>query len=641
VVGSQTLRRCRTAPVAYCGRLSVPLDEFDPSLTAATLSIAYVWYPATDPSVPATGTVLPVEGGPGYPSIGSVRGGFATMYGPLLRHWNLLALDQRGTGGSGALDCPALRRFAGQPSGAAYARDAGACARALDRRWRTASGAWLEASDLFTTAQAAADMARVVAALGTGPVALYGDSYGSWYAQVFASRYPDLVRSVVPDSTYSVTALDPWYRSTVADMPADVDAVCTRSPACAAAETEPVWTRVGELAAALRRRPVSGTVPDASGVEAPVTMGVVGLVDLLNDAAGDPVVYAELDAAARADLLDADPAPLLRLYAQRLAFDENYVGVPASAYSPEMYLAVSCLDYRQLFDVGVAPAVRRTQLAGAEAALPAGTFAPFTTAEWLAQDQNTEAYTACLDWPSPTLAVPPVAQPPPLLPASVPVLVLGGELDTWTPPTDVPGLLPGIGGHSRFVEVADATHVVGEGDTTCASQLVRAFVAEPGSLDTLDTACADANPPVTAVGSYPDGPSGEIPLTPAAGNAAAIPSLQVAAAALQTVGDALRRQAATGLAADTGLRGGTVSAVAGTLTLRGDVLVPGVAVSGTVRAGAVRGEVQGVVTVTAPGQASMTLTVRWPTTGRGDAAVAGTVGSAGGPVPLDGTAPVP
>ena len=42
----------------------------------------------------------------------------------------------------------------------------------------------------------------MIEALQLGKVDLYGDSYGSFFAQVFASRFPQLVRSVTLDSTY-------------------------------------------------------------------------------------------------------------------------------------------------------------------------------------------------------------------------------------------------------------------------------------------------------------------------------------------------------------------------------------------------------------------------------------------------------
>ena len=62
-------------------------------------------------------------------------------------------------------------------------------------------GGWVHASDLFNTAYSARDAEGVVRALNVGRVDLYGDSYGSWFAQVFASRYPALLRSVTLDST--------------------------------------------------------------------------------------------------------------------------------------------------------------------------------------------------------------------------------------------------------------------------------------------------------------------------------------------------------------------------------------------------------------------------------------------------------
>jgi pimeloyl-ACP methyl ester carboxylesterase len=633
-VGSQTLTRCGGDPTAYCGTLSVPLDYADP--TADRISIAYRWYPASDPGGAPTGTVLPVEGGPGYPSIESVKGYYTVMYGALLDHWNLLAVDQRGTGRSTPLDCPALQNFVGQASGRAYRAVAASCADALDHRWKTPSGRWVHASDLFTSAPAAADMAAVIRALEVPQVDLYGDSYGSFFAQVFANRYPGLVHSMILDSTYETQGLDPWYRSTIDDMPADFDAACARSPACAQAETESSWSRIEALAASLRRHPASGTVPGPDGSLEPVTMGVVGLVDLLNDAAGDPEIYRGVDASARALLDDHDPAPLLRLFAQRLGFDEDYFGTPAASYSDEMYLATSCLDYPQLFDMSAPTPVRLAELRSAEAALPTSTFAPFTIDEWLDQNQNTEAYTVCAGWPSPTEAEPPTTGTTPLVPASLPVLILGGELDTWTPPTDVGRVVAELGGHSRFIELANSTHVVGEGDTACGSELVQEFVAAPDDLDSMDASCAPSVPPIDTVGSYPESVGAETPLAPDPGNAASTGKLRLAAAAVATAGDALARRQAVDVTHDNGLHGGSVHARGSVLVLSGDQLVPGVAVSG--RLVASTAVVEASLTVTGPDSTTAVLTVRWPL-GLADpvASVRGTVGGA----PLAGHEPAP
>src|ERR1700721_2213339 len=91
-VGTQTLTECKKGSVSYCGTFSVPLDYTDPG--GPKIKIAYVWYPATSAG-PIAGTAVPVEGGPGYPSALSAKW-YALMYGPLLRHWNMLPFDLAG-----------------------------------------------------------------------------------------------------------------------------------------------------------------------------------------------------------------------------------------------------------------------------------------------------------------------------------------------------------------------------------------------------------------------------------------------------------------------------------------------------------------------------------------------------------------
>ncbi|MGD0560969.1 MAG: alpha/beta fold hydrolase, partial [Streptosporangiaceae bacterium] len=541
-VGHEILHRCGGA---WCGQLRVPLDYAIPD--GPTISILFSWYPAEDQSAPVLGTVVPVEGGPGYPSIGSVApDGYAAMYGPLLAHRNMLAVDLRGTGGSTVIGCPSLQNFDGSASGSTatsgFERVVAACAASLNRRWRSPHGAFIHASDLFTSAVAARDLAGVLAALELGQVDLYGDSYGSWFAQVFASRYPSRVRSLTLDSTYAVDGLDPWYVSTIQAMPRDFDEACTRSPACAAAEHMPAWQRISELAARLRSSPVTGTVPGPYGTDVHEQMGVVGLVDLVNDATEDTSIYAELDAAASALLVQGDAAPLLRLYAQRLNYDEDYFGIPAQDYSAGLYLAVSCLDYPQLFNMDSSPAQRRAELAASERSYSRNAFAPFTIGEWLAQDQNTEAYTACLDWPSPKIAEPPVAAQGPRLPSHLPVLILGGEFDTWTPPSGIAQVQREIGGHSRVVIMANSTHVVAEGESTgCAVSVLRAFVSEPARLDQINAGCAAQVPAIQSVGVFPSTVAQTPPLHPTGHGTHRRAVLDASAAMVDTAGDAVIR----------------------------------------------------------------------------------------------------
>jgi hypothetical protein len=191
----------------------------------------------------------------------------------------------------------------------------------------------------------------------------------------------------------------------------------------------------------------------------------------------------------------------------------------------------------------------------------------------------------------------------------MPVLILGGSLDTWTPPVGVPAVRAQIGGNSRFVEFDSETHVVGEGDPYgCASTLIQRFVADPAAVQSLDASCASQIPTVRAVGSFP---SSLTQVTPVSGLTGAATS-KLAAAAVDTAGDALARYASVGASPDAGLYGGTATAAASGLSfrLRSDSLVPGVAVSGTVT---IRGSVVfAVLSAHGPGGVAISrVTATW------------------------------
>ncbi len=653
MVGTQPLTICGTVPLGYCGHLSVPLD-YGHAASSPTITIKFEWYPANrGRHVHVHGTVLPVEGGPGLSSIGSVSygsgigsatSGYASMYGPLLHSWNLLAIDLRGTGGSSTINCSLVQHTNAPKPSVRFENATAICAASLNRHWHYTGGAPVHASDLFGTAPAAADAAAVIRALKLSRIDLYGDSYGSWFSQVFASRYPRLVRSLILDSTYPTVHVDPWYTSGVTSMPRAFDAACTRWSSCAQAEARisgTPWSRIAQVAQLLRAHPISGVVPGPyAGAPMKNTMRVVGLVNIVNDAGSDSIIYQQLDAADRALLYNHDPSPLLRLYAQRLAYDENYL-VPPNQDSEGLYLAVACHDYPQLFNLKDPISVRERKYAAAQKTLPRGTFFPFTTAECLSLDANTETYSACLKWPRPTLGPPPINRKPPLLPRSLPVMVLGGEFDTLTPPVDHPRILKYLGGHSRFILIGNSTHVVGQGSTVCGSILTRAFVERPSRVAQLNALCAGQTPPIHTVGVFADSLAQVPPIAPAPGISASAQSLELAAAAIQTAGDAYTRFYGAVGNHDTGLHGGTVTVTHNgqLLMLHQDQLIPGVAVSGTVALSPSKNPLDyldAVAHLTTAGGG--TFTARWTISGANAAAtINGTVGSQ----TIAGTAPAP
>ena len=548
-VGSVTLHRC-TFMNGWCGSVRRPLDPARPR--GRQINIRLRWLPA---SGRAHGRALvAVEGGPGFGSISSHLP-YQAMYGPLLRTRNLLLVDNRGTGGSGAIRCPSLQRIADPGGTPGFAQRAGRCARGLDRKQA-------HASQLYATAYAANDLSAVIRRLRLGRVDLYGDSYGTWFAQSFMSRHAAQLHSVVLDSAYPVRGLDVW-RASVGDASRyALDQVCSRDGACSSIAPGSATTRLGQLLDAVRRNPISGSTRDADNSSARITVGPGALGDLVSDAGTDPIVYRELDASVRAALA-GDNAPLLRLVAQSRTFD--HYPYPTSVWSTGLYFVISCVDYPQLFDMQASPVERRRQLAAAWGSAP-DAFAPFTPREWLQESAWAEDYSGCLEWPRPVHAAPPVPARARPLPASVPVLVLAGDLDNRTPLATAEGLARSLGSKVRFVTLRNATHVAAEGGvrstpTVCARRLIRAFVRAPAGVERLDAHCADTIPPIHTPGSYPatlaEAPAAQIVAGPDPGERAR----RAATVAAGALADAAMRWFYSFAHRGPGLRGGSFVAV--------------------------------------------------------------------------------
>jgi pimeloyl-ACP methyl ester carboxylesterase len=603
-VGSLTLHRCGAGVHGWCGSLPRPLDPTRPR--GPTIRIGFHWLPANHPGRhPA---LVAVEGGPGYPSTGSLFE-YHGMYGPLLRDHDLLLVDNRGTGSSALIDCPEVQQFLGRTSGLVFPRRVAACARRLERRYPG-----VHAADLFGTAYAADDLAAVLRALRLGRVDLYGDSYGTWLVQSFIARHPTTVHSVTLDSAYQVVGLDPWYASSGPVARNALDAVCSRDPACSGSAS----ARLAQLLAQLRRAPLTGRTRDADGSRASATVTVRTIVDLVQDAASDPVIYRELDPSVAAALA-GDPVPLLRLAQQSGTYDHG-TSTP-DYFSDGLYFAVSCFDYPQLFSMRSSAAERRTQLASSIAAPPAGDpFAPFTSGEWLQMSAYDEPYMACLDWPRPAHTAPPVPAGRQPLPASVPVLIIGGDLDSLTPEPDAEKFGPTLGRHVRVVKLSNAVHVSSEGDTLlvgatrCARRIVRAFVRAPQSLDGLDTSCAAAIPPLHTAHAYPATLAAAAPATLVSGPDPGADARRAATVAAGALADATIRRFYSGVDQGPGLRGGSFTASGSSsvrLSLRGVRFVSDAPASGSGRWHPGTSSVSGKLTVTTPASARVTVTVSW------------------------------
>lgn len=623
-VGTQRLTPCKAYQRTWCGFLRVPLDRDDPG--AGTLKIGYAWRPAKKV---ARGTLVANEGGPGYPSLTSMSL-WTGMYGDLLQDFNLLVVDARGTGVSQAIDCPTLQKLEGGQTEEAFFAAIAACGEQLNRTFRHANGGYVHASDLFGTVDAVDDMAAVVEALGVAPVDLYGDSYGSFFAQAFAARHPALLRSLTLDGTWPLVDANPWYPETPATLRFAFDAVCERSVACAAAAPGSATARLRTLADALDAQPLTGEVVRSGKKPQLVTVTGRDIAALAWSAGADGAIYRELDAAGRAALA-GDAAPLLRLAARAGLNGSLAEGWAANAYSVGHAVGVPCTDYPQPFAMAASPEERASQYRAAVAALPADAFAPFSNEQWL--NSPIQDYNQCLPWPAPTHDRYLAPAGFPLAPANVPVLILAGDLDSVTALGGAEVAASQLGPSARLVVFPNSTHVVAQGDIVgCGSSVLRAFLRDPARVMSLDVSCRERFPEIRAVGAFPRVLT-EQPLPVATpGNAASETEQRLAAAAVATAGDALTIAPRKGKRAP-GLRGGSLRGGAGkrgprTLTLKKVRYAADVAVSGRiVIPKQPHGAIVARLTAVADTGERVTLTATWlPLEPAAQATVRGTAG---------------
>jgi pimeloyl-ACP methyl ester carboxylesterase len=596
-VGTVTIPPCQASVLAWCTRIKVPYDYRNPA--AGTIKIGFRWYPATRGR--AVGTILAVEGGPGFATTGTAAD-YRAAFRPLLRRRNLLLINLRGTGNSSVFLCRALQYWTVKDSIAAYTADTGKCGRQLNHTRRLkGGGGYVHASDLYTTANAARDVAVVLRRLRTGKVDLYGDSYGTFFSQVFTARYARMLRSVTLDAAYPVRATNPWYPQTIRTARGAFTASCQRSIACRSAAPGSSWARIARLAAYLRAHPVAGRTRKGYGRVITERVGVAQLIELVNNAGTDSLVYRELDPAARALLLHHDAAPLLRLAATDL-----YTGNsgPVHEFNDGLYQATTCLDYPQPFSYRSRAARRKAQYDAYAAALPRRMFAPFTVREWITEPQ--EEFDACLSWPAPAHRDPPITSPPPYAQRTLPVLVLSGDLDSLTTPLEGRQAARDMGPSARWILMRGDTHVNALADTFgCADHLVRAFMAAPATLRRLDASCAARTPEVRTVGRFARRLAGLPPAVAAAGDRAGRQGLRLAAVAAAVTGDGQWRWYYGSGVTGWGLRGGRYAyagpAGATRINIRKVRWTTDTVVSGHAFWNQVSGRVRAWLTVTGPG----------------------------------------
>ncbi len=562
-------------PAGYqCASLTVPLDRTGATPGTITLGAKRVAAAAN----PGAVAVVALAGGPGQAAI-PIAPAFARDLGPALASRDLLVFDQRGTGVSGALNCPALRAPVSSAPSAAQ----------LDAATQRCSEEIGPARASFRTADSVQDLEALRVAGGYAKLVLYGVSYGTKVALAYASAFPANVESLVLDSVVAPEGPDAFRRSSLAAVPRVADEICAddRCRGITASASRDLQT----LAARLRKKSLTGPVYSPRGGRFTARLTEGGLFGILLAGDLNPTLRAELPGSLRAALA-GDVKPILRLSARSAGLSNARGYQSSAADSDALFLTTTCEENPTFPWVrGASTAEKTAQGKAAAAALPDGATGPFSRDA--AYEQS--ILPTCRGWTTASAA--PVADGP--LPP-VPMLVIDGRGDLRTPledATNVAGRVPG----AQLLPVPNVGHsVLGSDPTRCAEAAVAAFFA-----GTPIAQCAPAAPRFAPTPRPPTRASRLKPygrLTGKVGRTVEALRATVNDAQSQILGEALALgESPSGAGA---LRSGYVRVSGSTLLLRRYEYVPGVFVSGRI-----------------PAKGSATFTISGPQASRGSVRV--------------------
>lgn len=391
---------------------------------------------------PRAGTMFAIAGGPGQGSQEMISFISALFEGA--NRYDVVAVDQRGSGASEPLDCPRIEtgdfNFSGDDP-------------ATDRPITSCSVSLGAARSTYNTAEAIADIEAIRQDLGIDKITLFGVSYGTKVALAYARTYPDHVQSLLLDSVLPVEEPTSFDLASIEASRRALGDVCG-SGRCKTVNKSPV-SSLAKVSTELERNPIDTYIVSDLGKVSKGKIDAEALYSIVFEADFNLFIYNQLP-AAMTTALHGDTAMLERLYAivsgaygssdslrgarriaKRAPKHKSAVtrkpgtlingrdAESLASFSNTMNLATSCADFNP-------PWVRGPDLTGRQAAIDAAAnavrdsqFYPF--ARKTARNQSIA--TICRGWQQ--SAVAPTISTAPL--PDVPTLALDGALDLRTP----------------------------------------------------------------------------------------------------------------------------------------------------------------------------------------------------------------
>lgn len=422
-----------------CGTLEVPRVRGEPDAGVTNIFVAR----QRSRSFPTGRAVFQLAGGPGGSAV-TQSGLVPLLLGGLREDFDLIYVDQRGTGFSGYLDCPE----GGFPQDRAGNE---ACLRALgDVRG-------------LGSVEAAHDVDRVRRVLGYRSIALRGGSYGTRVGLEVLRQHGEVVEAAVLDGVDPPDA--DFFGWTLGKADVGIELLiddCDADPACVAVSPDlgaDLHARKAALAEA--PRPISvGGAPDVEDDG----LFVLALGYLVEDSYWRHDVPRAVHAA-----IEGDHAPwnalLGDLFGVAIA---DRADLSSSYVAPGLYLFVTCTE--SLPNAGGLDELR---------ALADGL-------GW-GDGHLLDVAEACAALDAPPIDAALLAP----VTSEVPTLLLSGAADIQTPPEMAEHALETLS-NARHVVVPHATHSVMI--TPCGAELIEDFLRGDHDPAALDVACLDDVP---------------------------------------------------------------------------------------------------------------------------------------------------
>jgi pimeloyl-ACP methyl ester carboxylesterase len=340
---------CFDGSAFTCVTIEVPLDHFNPA-DPRTIPVVFAVLPA---SGGRKGMFVTATGGPGTSGV-QLADSYSAGFDPsILDAFDIVFFDQRGMGLSGGLTCPSAATEY-------YQQDARGITRKQEKALKKTASTFaancvneLSSTELLPylgTRQAVEDLEAFRQVIGDEKFWLYGESYGTQYAQTYAATHSDHLAGLILDGTVDLTYKGNEYYTQQAqafnDTLVAALSACNDDPACLEQLNGDALKAYDKLASKLSRHPLSFRFPLPNGRFDKRQFALSDLEFVAASQMYGPADRMMFTRALAAYTSSADLIPLARLLYIDLAVDPQTLDViPDPSWSDAIFYGVECQDY--------------------------------------------------------------------------------------------------------------------------------------------------------------------------------------------------------------------------------------------------------------------------------------------------------